>query len=335
MSLRFAVIGMNHPHIYEQVDLLLAAGAQLVRHYAPEAALRADFERRYPHSQPAHDVRQILEDDTLHLVTSAAIPAERAALGLQVMQHGKDYLVDKPGGTTLAQLAAVRRVQAETGRIYAVYFSERLGSPATVRALALVQAGAVGQVVHMTGMGSHKMGGQPRPDWFYDPARSGGLLNFLGSHQIEQFLAFTGSTTAHIAAAYTASVHQPQHPQFEDTGAVLLRDGHTEGFFRVDWLTAAGLPSWGDVRLFITGTAGSLEIRKNVDLAGRSGGNHLFHVDAAGVHYEDCARVPLPFGAQLVQDVQQRTQTAQDQQRCFYATELAIRAQMLARPLTA
>jgi predicted dehydrogenase len=37
-----------------------------------------------------------------------------------VMQHGKDYMVDKPGITSLEQLADVRRVQKETGRIYSI-----------------------------------------------------------------------------------------------------------------------------------------------------------------------------------------------------------------------
>ena len=42
------------------------------------------------------------------------------------MRHGKDFMVDKPGMTTREQLAEVRRVQAETRRIYSILYSERL-----------------------------------------------------------------------------------------------------------------------------------------------------------------------------------------------------------------
>jgi hypothetical protein len=47
-------------------------------------------------------------------VLSSIIPNERAPLGIRVMQHGKDYMSDKPGITSLEQLADVRRVQKQT-----------------------------------------------------------------------------------------------------------------------------------------------------------------------------------------------------------------------------
>ena len=51
---------------------------------------------------------------------SASIASERAPLGIRVMKAGKDFMADKPGMTTLAQLAEVRKVQAETKRIYSI-----------------------------------------------------------------------------------------------------------------------------------------------------------------------------------------------------------------------
>ena len=61
----------------------------------------------------AKDEREILEDNSIQLVLSSGIPDERAPLGIRVMQHGKDYLSDKPGIITLEQLAAVKKVQKE------------------------------------------------------------------------------------------------------------------------------------------------------------------------------------------------------------------------------
>ena len=93
--------------------------------------------------------------------------------------------------------------------------------------------------------------------------------------------------------------------------------------------------TWGDGRLTILGADGYIELRKYVDLAGRQGGSHLFIVDAKGVRHEDCSKVQLPYGRQLVDDILNRTETAMSQAHCFLATELALRAQQKADMLPA
>jgi predicted dehydrogenase len=327
-AIRFAAIGLNHPHINDQVDCLLRAGAELTGFYASEPDLIAGFAARYPQARLARSVDEILEDPGIALVTSASIPSERAPLGIQVMQHGKDYLVDKPGFTTLEQLAAVREVQRQTGRIYSIYFGERLGSPVTVKAGELVRAGAIGRVIQTVGFGPHRMFGyNKRPDWFFHKPYFGGILNDIASHQVDQFLYFTGSAEAEVVASQVANFHHPQYPEFEDFGDIMLRSKSATGYIRVDWFTPDGLDTWGDVRLFITGTDGALELRKNCDLAGRAGGNHLFLVDRKGVQYIDCKDVSLPFGGQFLQDIRDRTETAMSQAHVFLAAELVLTAQ--------
>src|SRR5207245_1283917 len=112
--IRFAAIGLNHGHINGQVDSVIRGGGALVSFFAREPDLAAAFSKRYPQARLAASERAILEDPSIQLVVSASIPNERAPLGLEVMRHGKDFMVDKPGMTTLEQLAEVRRVQAET-----------------------------------------------------------------------------------------------------------------------------------------------------------------------------------------------------------------------------
>jgi predicted dehydrogenase len=187
-SIRFSAIGLNHGHIYGQVDALLEAGAEFVSFYASEPNLVAQFAKGYPQSRLAGSVEEILEDETIHLIASAAIPCERAPLGISVMKHGKDFMSDKPGFTTLAQLAEARQVQAQTGRIYSIYFSERLGNRATVKAGELVKAGAIGRVVQTVGLGPHRIGLYDRPDWFFRREQYGGILTDIASHQVDQFL---------------------------------------------------------------------------------------------------------------------------------------------------
>lgn len=328
--LRFAVIGVDHAHIHGQVEAVRRGGGELVAFHARDDALAADFARSHPNVPRVRDEREILEDPSIPLILTSIVPAERAALGVRAMQHGKDVMSDKPGATTLAQLAELRQVQRETGRIYSILYSERLESRATVRAAALVRGGAIGDVVQTMGTGPHRVHPPARPDWFWERERYGGILCDIGSHQFDQFLHFTGATAVEIVAAQVRNVHHPDRPGFQDFGDAMLRSDNGSGYIRLDWFTPAGLPTWGDGRLTVIGTSGYIELRKYVDLAGRPGSDHLFLVDAAGVHYEDCRTVELPYGRQLVDDVLARTETAMSQAHCFYAMELALRAQQLA-----
>ncbi|HEV3484438.1 MAG TPA: Gfo/Idh/MocA family oxidoreductase, partial [Vicinamibacterales bacterium] len=174
--IRFAVIGLNHGHIYGQTEAVLRGGGELVAVYAKEPDLLAAYQKQFPQAKTARSEQEILEDTSLQLVVSAAIPDERAPLGIRVMKHGKDYMSDKPGITTLEQLAEVRRVQAETRRIYSIMYSERLENRATVRAGELVKAGAIGKVVQTIGLGPHRINPKSRPAWFWDRMRYGGIL---------------------------------------------------------------------------------------------------------------------------------------------------------------
>ncbi len=329
--IRFSVIGLNHGHINGQTNAVLRGGGELVSFYAKEPDLIAKFQKDFPQAKLARSEAEILEDKSIQLVVSASIPNERAPLGIRVMQHGKDFMVDKPGATSLEQLAEVRKVQAATKRIYTILFGERLENPATLRAGELVKAGAIGKVVQTVSLGPHQVRPKTRPAWFWDTKYYGGIITDIASHQFDQFLYFTGSTNAEIAAAQVRNVNHPQQPKFEDFGDVLLRGNGGTGYLRVDWFTPEGLGTWGDGRLTVIGTEGFIEVRKNVDIGGRKGGNHLFLVNQKETQYMDCSKVPLPFGTQLVDDVLNRTETALPQAHCFLTMELAIKAQKMAR----
>lgn len=329
--IKFAVIGMNHNHIYGQVEAVIRGGGQLVAYYAKEAELTAAFGKRYPEARLVASEKEILNDKAIQLVLSSAIPDERAPIGIRVMQSGKDYMADKPGITSLEQLAQVRKVQKETGRIYSIMYSERLENRATVKAGELVKSGAIGKVIQTIGLGPHRMSANSRPEWFFDAKRYGGVICDIASHQFDQFLFFTGSTKAEVVASQVGNVNHPQYPKFEDFGDCMIRGNGGTGYIRVDWFTPDGLKSWGDGRLTILGTEGYIEIRKNVDIAGRDGGNHLFLVTQKETQYIDCSKEPLPYGKQLVDDVLNRTETAMSQEHCFLATELSLKAQKQAQ----
>jgi predicted dehydrogenase len=334
-AIKFAVIGINHPHIYGMVAAIMRGGGKFVSLYAKEPELVAEFTKRYPQPKIAKSEDEILNDASVQVVLSSIVPQERAPLGIRVMKHGKDYLSDKPGITFLDQLTEVRRVQAETKRIYMIMYSERLENRATVKAGELVKAGAIGRVVQTVGLGPHRMDPKNRPEWFFNYPVYGGIICDIGSHQADQFLYFTNSKQAEVVSSQVGNVGHPQYPDFQDFGDLTLRGDGGTGYIRVDWFTPNGLATWGDGRLTILGTDGFIEIRKNIDIAGRTGErSHLFLVDNKETRYIDCDNQPLPFGPQFVSDVVNRTETAMSQAHCFLATELVLKAQQQAQRVT-
>jgi predicted dehydrogenase len=329
--LKFGVIGLNHGHITGMTEAVIRGGGEPAWVYAKEPALVKQFQERFPNAKLARSEAEVLDDAAVKVVLSASIPDERAPLGIRVMKAGKDFIADKPGITSLEQLAAVKRVQAETGRIYSIVYSERFENRATVKAGELVKAGAIGKVVQTIGLGPHRAGFKGRPEWFFDVARYGGILVDIASHQADQFLFFTGSTRAEVVASQAGNVHTPQHPKFQDFGDMMLRGDGGTGYIRVDWFTPDGLPTWGDGRLTILGTDGFIEIRKNVDIAGRPGSSHLFLSDQKQTTYVDTTNVELTYGRQIVSDVLDRTDTAMSQAHCFLAMQLVLEAQQRAQ----
>ena len=332
-KIRFAAIGLNHNHIYGQTYLMIDAGAELVSYYAPEPDLAAQYGQKFPQARLAGSEEEILEDKSIQLILTAGVPSQRAPLGVRAMQHGKDFMSDKGAPTTFEQLAELRRVQKETGRIYSVCFSERFEVPAALMAQELIAQGMIGKVVQTIGLGPHRIGLHNRPPWFFQKAFYGGILVDIASHQFDQFLAFTGSTEARITAAHVANYKYPEHPELEDFGEVMVEGNGGTGYIRVDWYTPDGLGAWGDGRLLILGTDGYIEMRKYVDVLGRPGDNHLFLVNQTEKRYIDCAKVELTYGRNLVHDILHRTETAMLQAHCFLALELALQAEAKAARL--
>jgi predicted dehydrogenase len=333
-SIKFGVIGLDHNHIMGITAAVVRGGGELVAFYSKLPEATADFQKTYPSAKLARSEDEILNDPSIQLVASAGIPNLRAPLGIRVMQHGKDYLSDKPAITTLQQLAEVRKVSAETGKMFAIMYSERLEVRAAVQAGYLVKDGAIGKVVQTVNIAPHQVNAPSRPDWFWDPKQYGGILCDIGSHQADQFVYYTGSTKADVTASQIANVNHSSHPEFQDFGDMMLHGNGGAGYVRVDWFTPNGLGTWGDGRLFILGTEGYIELRKYRDIAGRPGGNHLFIVDQKQTRYIDCNNVVLPFGPQLVADIVNRTHVAQDQEQALLAAELVLKAQRDAKVLT-
>lgn len=331
----FAAAHLDHGHIYGQCNGLIEAGAELKWVYDPDPQKVEAFVAKYPAVKVARSLDEILGDETIKLVAAAAVPSDRGPLGCRVMDAGKDYFTDKTPFTALHQLEEAKAVVARTGRKYAVYFSERLHVESAMFATDLVAGGAIGRVLQVLGLGPHRLGKANRPAWFFERAKYGGILADIGSHQVEQFLTFSGATDATVTQAAVANYANPDKPEFEDFGeASLVGNNGTSNYIRVDWFTADGLSTWGDGRTIILGTKGTIELRKYVDIGREQTGDHVYIVDEKGEqHLNVTGKVGFRFFGQLILDCLNRTENAMTQAHTFKAAELCLRAQLAARKI--
>jgi predicted dehydrogenase len=330
-TIKFAAIGLDHRHIYGMSQNMIDIGAEFTGWWTdgnPDTL--QGFEKRFPDVKRIEDRGAILENPDIDLVLIASIPSERAALAIEAMEAGKDVMVDKPGCTTLEQLEAIKECVARTGRIWSVNFSERFEVACVTKAAELVAEGAIGKVVQTIGMGPHRLNRDIRPDWFFEKDKYGGIICDIASHQIDQFLFFTGSSDAKVTMASAANYANPDDKGLQDFGELALRSDQGHGYIRVDWYNPDALPTWGDGRLTILGTEGYIELRKYVDVARNDGTDHVYLVNKERCEYIDASDAGYPYFANLAADIENRTETAMSQAHCFKVMELGLKAQAMA-----
>jgi predicted dehydrogenase len=331
---RFAAIGLDHRHVYDLTAGLLAAGAVCAGHdpVTTDSHVLAGFRKRFP-DVPSIERERLLDDPTIDFVVISAVPRDRAAIAIEAMRRGKHVMTDKPGVTTLDQLALVEAAVRETGRIWSVVVG-RLTSPAVQEALRIVQSGELGRLVSLTSLAPHRLNRALRPGWFFEKQAYGGIITDIGVHSIDQFVAFAGTDAPEIAAS-TIGCFGTEPPGFEDFAEVTLRGGGMTGTMRLDWFTPDGLPDWGDGRLFLVGTEGTLELRKNLDLVGREGGDHMFIANRRETYHRACAGLPVTYYADFLADVREGRSggdsRVMEKGRVFAACRMALQCQAEAR----
>lgn len=325
----FAAVALDHGHIYGMSNGLMEAGAVLKWVYDPDPAKLEKFVSTYPGVKVARSKQEVLDDPEVQLVAAAAVPNLRCGLGCEALRHGKNYFTDKTPMTTLAQLDEAKKGVAETGKKYAVYYSERLHSECSVHAGTLIAEDAIGRVIQVIGMGPHRLSAASRPDWFFKFEQYGGILCDIGCHQIEQFLFYAGASDATVTSSRVANYNNKGFPELEDFGdASLVADNGATNYFRIDWFTPDGLGAWGDGRAFILGTKGYMELRKYLDIGREGESDHIYLVNHEGEqHIRTHGVVGFPYFGQLILDCLHGTENAMTQEHTFKAAELCLIAQ--------
>lgn len=333
----FSVIGLDHGHIYAMVNGLVEAGAELKAVYDRNPDKITEFLSHYPGCAVASNEEEILNDDSLKLVASAIRPDLRAALGLKVMQSGKHYFCDKPGMLNFEDWTKVRDACNSTGLKYMIYFGERIHVEAAVYVQKMIDDGLLGDIVSVNILAPHRLNKPTRPDWFFESDKNGGILTDIGSHQFEQLLSYTHSESAHVDYSQVGNYENQDKPGFNDFGeAVVTTSSGASCFVRMDWFTPSGLRAWGDGRVFIVGTKGTVEIRKYVNVGqDDDSADNIYFVDSSGEHHISASgTVGFPFFGDFILDCIDGKDRAMSEAHVLESARIALEAQDMAKEIT-
>ncbi|MEY9864462.1 putative dehydrogenase [Catenulispora sp. GAS73] len=195
----------------------------------------ADPREPEPGTLPESAVRHDSLDDLLAAgpppdLTLIATPTPtHFALAEAALRAGSDVLLEKPPVTGLAELEALRKTAAETGRLVQVGF-QSLGSAALPRLRALLADGAIGEI---TGIGA--AGAWCRPETYWRrapwagkrwlngvPALDGALTNPF-AHAIVTALAVLGKDAmAQVPERVSLELFHANPVEADDTSAVRI-----------------------------------------------------------------------------------------------------------------
>jgi predicted dehydrogenase len=172
------------------------------------------------------------------------------AVGL-VAKAGKAVLCTKPLGRT-AEEARRMLESVERAGIFAGYLEDLCYTPKTLKAIASVRDGAIGDVTWVRSRETHP---GPHSAWFWDGRLTGGgAIIDLGCHCIEIMRNFVGKANRPVEVmCHTDTLVHPIAD--EDNAIALVRfESGAIGQFEVSWTFRGGM----DLRDEVAGTLGTI-----------------------------------------------------------------------------
>ncbi|HVQ22147.1 MAG TPA: Gfo/Idh/MocA family oxidoreductase [Candidatus Saccharimonadia bacterium] len=219
--------------------------------YSRSAGRGQAFSERWGIPEHTDDLAVAIDHpDTDIVVVALPNHLHEEAVGL-VAAAGKSVLCTKPLGRTAAE--AERMLQAvERAGVFAGYLEDLCYTPKTLKAVAAVQAGAIGDVTWVRSRETHP---GPHSAWFWDGRLTGGgAIIDLGCHCIEIVRNFVGKGNRPVEVlCHTDTLVHPIAD--EDNAIALIRfESGAIGQFEVSWTFRGGM----DLRDEVAGTHGTI-----------------------------------------------------------------------------
>jgi predicted dehydrogenase len=164
---------------------------------------------------------------------------------------GKAVLCTKPLARTAEEAKRILD-GVESAGVFAGYLEDLVYTPKTLKALASVRAGAIGDVLWVRSRETHP---GPHSAWFWDADKAGGgCIVDLGCHCIEIIRSYMGKDNRPLEVMCWSDTLV--HPiEAEDNAIALIRfESGAIGQFEVSWTFRGGM----DLRDEVAGTEGTI-----------------------------------------------------------------------------
>jgi len=238
---RFYTQSLHGKRSADRVGVVYSRNEDRVRAFAQEFGIPR-------HTTSIHDAVNDPDIDAVivglpnHLHEEAVIAAAQA---------GKAVLCTKPLGRNAAE--AVRMLEAvEAAGVFHAYLEDLVYTPKTLKSLASVKGGAVGDVLWVRSRETHP---GPHSDWFWDKEQSGGgAIIDMGCHCIEIARNFIGKDIRPMEVmCWADTLVHPIEAEDHAVGMVKYENGAI-GQFEVSWAFRGGM----DLRDEVAGTEGTI-----------------------------------------------------------------------------
>src|SRR5581483_9109081 len=196
-----------------------------------------------------------LEEAITHGSTDVVVVGLPNHLHLEAIElcaeHGKAVLCTKPLARNAEEAKRILDT-AEGAGIFAGYLEDLVYTPKTLKAVAAVRGGQIGDVTWARSRETHP---GPHSAWFWDAEQAGGgAVVDLGCHCIEIVRSYVGKGNRPVeVAAWTDTLVHPI--EAEDNAIALIKfESGAIGQFEVSWTFRGGM----DLRDEVAGTEGTI-----------------------------------------------------------------------------
>lgn len=166
-------------------------------------------------------------------------------------QAGKAILMTKPLARNAAEAKQILDIVEQAG-VFAGYLEDLVYTPKTLKALASVKAGAVGDVLWVRSRETHS---GPHSAWFWDKELAGGgAIIDLGCHCAEIIRNFVGKNNRPVEVMCWADTLVHPIPADDNAIALIKFENGAVGQFEVSWTFRGGM----DLRDEVAGTQGTI-----------------------------------------------------------------------------
>jgi predicted dehydrogenase len=259
MSIAFGIIGCRHGHITVFIDEMIQLGHTFAGIYdQSDKKMAEQIASKY--GVPLLNSLDALLDPAVQIIGSSAINSEKINIIEWCEKHGKHIMVDKPAITDRDKLHRLEGV-IERGSIQiGMLLTERF-RPAIHTLKQAIESGELGRIVSLSMRKPHRLRPASRSEWHFSKAQNGGVIIDLFVHDFDLLRWLTDQEAVSVQAVVTKNI-MPEYPDFWDAAsAQVVLDGGAIGQLYSDWHSPEKSWTWGDCRIFVSGTAGSAELR--------------------------------------------------------------------------